>query len=228
MRRPATIPRPWLLLAPLLLLAACAPRAAVPVVDSALTPAQAIYAFQPPDTPADVQRQLAVVEVRYYGFDRELHQGQVVAHRALAQDIREVFAVILASRFPVESVLPVAHPDLQHKAPFGLTPHTNNTSAYAWRSAVGSHSVSLHGLGLAIDINPRQNPYVKGDLVIPPGADYDPSRPGTLTPDSPVVRAFKGLGWEWGGDWAAQGKLDFMHFQKVPPELAPWVAGYRR
>jgi len=218
--------RAWLALALLALLAACALRSA-PVVDSSLTREQAVYAHQPPGTPADVQQQLVVVDVRYYGFDQELHQGQVVVHHALAQDIRDVFEVIRASRFPVESVLPIAHPDLQHKAPYGLSPRTNNTSAYAWRPVVGAHSVSLHGLGLAIDINPRQNPYIRGTLVIPPGATYDPSRPGTLTPDSPVVLAFQRLGWEWGGDWAAQGKLDFMHFQKIPRELASWAASYR-
>jgi hypothetical protein len=216
--------RLWLLLAPLLLLSGCASV----MVDSALTREQAIFANQPPGAPADVLQQLVLVDVRYYGFDQQLRQGQVVAHQALAQDVRDVFEVICASRFPVESVLPIAHPDLQRKAPYGLSPHTNNTSAFAWRPAVGSQAVSLHGLGLAIDINPRQNPYQKGDLVIPPGATYDPSRPGALTPDSPVVRAFKSLGWEWGGDWAAQGKLDYMHFQKVPPELESWVAGYRK
>lgn len=198
------------------------------IVDSDLTPEQAIEANQPPDTPQDVLRQLTLVPVLYFGLDGLEHQGQVVVHKALAGDIRRVFEVILATRFPLESVLPVAHPLIQAKGPYGLSPDTNNTSAYAWRPITGGGTVSLHALGLAIDINPRLNPYRKGDLVLPPGAAYDPARPGTLTTDSPVVREFKRLGWEWGGDWGARGKVDFMHFQKVPAELAPWVKAHGR
>lgn len=217
-------------IAPLALLAClCALSAsAAAIVDSNLTDPQAIRLNQPPDTPQDVLRQLVVVDVRYYGFDQKLHQGQVVVHKELAPDIREIFTLILENRFPIESVLPVAHPLVQQKGPFGLSPDTNNTSAYAWRPLTGGRTVSLHGLGLAIDLNPRLNPYTRGAKTLPPGAVYDPARPGTLTPQSPVVQAFKQLGWEWGGDWAALGKIDYMHFQKIPNGLEPWVQGYQK
>lgn len=197
------------------------------VVDSDLNHAQSVYANQPPDTAPEVQRQLAVVNVRYYGFDGKLHRGQVVIHERLAEDIRQIFAVLRQTRFPVESVIPIAHPVIQLKGPYGLSSDTNNTSAYVWRPIVGARTVSMHALGLAIDINPRLNPYIKGDLVLPADASYDPARPGTLTPESEVVRTFKALGWEWGGDWAPKGKLDYMHFQKVPAKAAPLVSRYR-
>lgn len=212
-----------LLLACLWLLFSCGAM----VVDSDLTRHKAVDTNQPPDAPEDVRQYLTVVDVRYYGFDGQLHQGQVVMHKELAPDIEKVFQVILDTRFPLESALPIAHPLVQLKGPYGLSPDTNNTSGYAWRPIVGSRSVSLHGLGLAIDINPRLNPFVSGETTLPPNAAYDPARPGTLTPDGPVVRAFKELGWRWGGDWAAKGRLDSMHFQKIPPGLEPWVKRYR-
>ncbi|BBD08301.1 M15 family metallopeptidase [Desulfovibrio ferrophilus] len=214
----------WILFAILCSLPACTPA----IVDSALTDIQAIWTNQPPDAPEEIQQQLVAVDVHYYGFDRKLHQGQVVIHKELAPDIRQLFAVIRETRFPVESVLPIAHPLVQLKGPFGLSPDTNNTSAYVWRPIVGSRTVSLHGLGLAIDFNPRLNPYCKGDLILPPGATYEPTKPGTLTPGSRVVQAFKELGWEWGGDWAEKGKVDYMHFQKIPSQLEPWVKNYRK
>ena len=191
-------------------------------MDSDLTREQAVYANQPPDVPAEVQARLAVVEVDYLGFDGQAHQGQVVIHQALAEDIRQVFRVMLDTGFPLESVLPVAHPLNQAKGPYGLSPDTGNTSGWAWRPGVGTGEVSLHGLGLALDINPRLNPYVRGETILPPGAAYDPARPGTLTANSPVVRAFKALGWSWGGDWS-KGYKDFMHFQKIPQGLEDWV-----
>lgn len=205
-----------------LLCAGCAVR------DSGLTRARAVYANQPPDAPADVLDRLAVVGVRYFGFDGRLHRGQVVVHEALAKDVAQAFEVIRKTRFPVASVIPIAHPAIQEKGPYGLSPDTDNTSGYAWRPGVNLGKVSLHGLGLAVDINPRLNPYIKGDMVLPPGASYDPARPGTLTPLSPVVLAFKRLGWEWGGDWAGKGKLDYMHFQKIPPGLKEWAGKYGR
>ena len=70
------------------------------------------------------------------GYDGRVHQGQIVVHEALLSDIRQVFDVILKTRFPVESVLPIAHPVIQCKGPYGLSPDTNNTSGYVWRPIV--------------------------------------------------------------------------------------------
>ncbi|MEZ6854805.1 M15 family metallopeptidase [Halodesulfovibrio aestuarii] len=204
------------------LLAGCAPT----IVDSNLQPQQAIYENQPPDVMSDIQKELVTVTVQYYGFDGVRHQGQVVIHKGLEQDIKKIFNVILEKRFPVESVIPIAHPTIQKKGPYGLSSDTNNTSAYVWRPIVKSHKLSLHALGLAIDINPRLNPYIKGNLVLPPNASYNPLKSGTLVSNSPVVQEFKRLGWEWGGDWK-QGTMDYMHFQKIDKKTEAWIQTYR-
>ena len=58
----------------------------------------------------------------------------------------------------------------------------------------GGTSYSQHAYGLAIDVNSFQNPYVKGDLVLPELAsaylDRDRVRPGMIEPGDEVVRAF--------------------------------------
>lgn len=212
----------WLSVVLLLLHAACSPV----LFDSTLPGDDAIYTNQPPDVSAEIQDRLAVISVRYYGPDGRVHQGQVVVNKTLEDDIRTIFDVIKRTRFPVESVLPIAHPEIQKKGEYGLSPDTNNTSGYVWRPIVGARRLSMHALGLAVDINPRKNPYIKGDLVLPPGATYDPTDPETLLPDSPVVKAFKRLGWEWGGDWKGEA-VDYMHFQKTPSDLTEWVKRHR-
>ena len=67
---------------------------------------------------------------------------------------------------------------------------------------------------LAIDLNPFQNPYLRGDDVLPELAsaylDRARVRPGMLAPDGPVVRAFAAIGWEWGGTWTST--KDYHHF----------------
>ncbi|THB69019.1 MAG: M15 family peptidase [Desulfovibrio sp.] len=187
------------------------------IVDSAMESENAIWEHLPPDCPGEFPLDQVLVDVRYYSFDGELHQGQVVIHKDLAEDIRQVFEVIEATRFPVASVKPVAHPDIQALAPYGFCPDTDNSSGFACRSMVGASRPSRHAQGLAFDLNPRQNPYISGDTVLPPGSVYDPQVAGALTPGHPVVLAFKELGWTWGGDWGeSRGFVDYMHFQKVP------------
>jgi D-alanyl-D-alanine carboxypeptidase len=72
----------------------------------------------------------------------------------------------------------------------------------------------MHAYGLAVDIDPFENPYVKGDVIIPEtaGVDLDRSRreEGMIERQDVVVRAFAAIGWKWGGDWP--GAKDYMHF----------------
>jgi D-alanyl-D-alanine carboxypeptidase len=95
----------------------------------------------------------------------------------------------------------------------------NNTSAFNCRAVTGGSSFSTHSWGRAIDINPVQNPYVRGTTVLPPaGAPYVSNRsastPGLITGASPIVALFSGLsdgGWEWGGNWSSP--KDYQHFE---------------
>lgn len=90
----------------------------------------------------------------------------------------------------------------------------NDTVAYACRTVRGSKVTSQHAYGLAIDINPFQNPYVKGNLVLPELAraylDRGSDMPGIITRGDAVVRASARIGWGWGGGW--DGLKDYQHF----------------
>ena len=88
----------------------------------------------------------------------------------------------------------------------------NNTSAFNYRYVSGTKILSMHAQGLAIDINPLQNPYVKNGNCSPDGSSYDTSKRGTFRPNSEIVEAFKDKGWEWGGDW--KDRKDYQHFEK--------------
>jgi len=88
------------------------------------------------------------------------------------------------------------------------------TDAYACRPVRDSKVWSQHSYGLAVDVNPFQNPYQKGKIVLPELAtsylDRGAVRPGMILPDGPVVRAFAAIGWKWGGDY--HSLKDYMHF----------------
>ena len=72
----------------------------------------------------------------------------------------------------------------------------------------------MHAYGLAIDVNPRENPYLLGGRVLPPAGrrylDRGRERAGMAVAGGVLVRAFEARGWGWGGRWS--GSPDYQHF----------------
>lgn len=160
------------------------------------------------EIPPDIRDELALLDLEYWGFDERIHGGQIVVHRGLAAEVREIFQEILAARFPIESILPVVAFNWCDDASMAA----NNSSGFNFRYAVGKAKLSQHAYGRAIDINPVQNPYIKGELVLPPGSVHNPTAPGTLLVHSTPVVAFERRGWTWGGRWTTLS--DWHHFEK--------------
>lgn len=183
-----------------------------PIVDSDITLAEALRKY----APAEFKNRQRIVDVLYYSFDGKVHKGQVIIEERLVEDILEVFRVIFENKFPVNSAIPVSHERFHKNGEWNSDEQSmlsNNTSAFNYRKVTGGSKLSRHAYGFAIDINPVQNPYIKGGKVLPPGSVYDPLAPGTLIPGSPVVKTFKCLGWIWGGEW--NSLKDYQHFEKV-------------
>jgi hypothetical protein len=92
----------------------------------------------------------------------------------------------------------------------------DNTSAFNCRHAVatGPRRWSSHAYGAAIDVNPLENPYVRAGKVLPPRGrayvDRTLTEPGMIHPGDEVVRAFRTIGWKWGGSWSSL--KDYQHF----------------
>jgi hypothetical protein len=183
-----------------------------PVVDSNITLSEALRKPAPPE----FKERQRIIDVLYYSFDGLVHKGQVVINERLVSDIREVFRVALTVKFPINSVIPVSHDRFYKEGEWnadGQSMLSNNTSAFNYRKVTGGKSLSMHAYGFAIDINPVQNPYIKGKIVLPDGAVYDPARPGTLTRNCPIVNTFISLGWDWGGNW--KSLKDYQHFERI-------------
>jgi D-alanyl-D-alanine carboxypeptidase len=154
--------------------------------------------------------ELRLVELSFWGFDDRPHTGQLVVNETVADDVVSVFRSLHAARFPIEEMRLVTRADLD--AP--PTGDGNTTAAYACRPVTGSTGWSAHAYGLAIDVNPFNNPYRNDDLVLPELAssylDRGWRRPGMIFDGGPVVRAFESVGWTWGGDF--RSVLDLHHF----------------
>ena len=177
------------------------------IVDSGLSFAAAIADTK---APPSVTAALCLLKVHYYAFDGQLHQGQLVVHRSLRKELQKIFAIIQARRFPLAGVIPIVHYGWSDEASMAA----NNSSAFNYRPVVGTTRLSRHAEGLAIDLNPCQNPVVYADgTSLPTGAVYRPGAGGgVLAREGPVVQAFAARGWRWGGDFA--NLRDYHHFEK--------------
>jgi peptidoglycan L-alanyl-D-glutamate endopeptidase CwlK len=184
-----------------------------PIIDSRMTTKEAFDGLDP-KCPDDIRKRQRLITVKYYSTDRQAHRGQLVVDADLVSDIEKVFALALKERFPVYSVIPISDKRFRKENRWDdeLSMEANNTSAFNYREVTGGGRLSNHAYGRAVDINTFLNPYIKGDIVLPRGASYDPKVEGTFTADSPIVREFLRLGWTWGGNWSSP--RDYQHFEK--------------
>jgi hypothetical protein len=160
---------------------------------------------------------LRVLTVSYWGFDRGPHTGQLVVRRSVAAPLARVFRRLYRLRFQIH------HMHLQDMyGPRRVRPADGDvTGAFECRQAVpspcsggrGTGHWSEHAYGEAVDINPVENPYVGCGMTRDRASrrylDRSHHRRGMVT--RAVVRAFRSIGWGWGGAWSGSTK-DYMHF----------------
>lgn len=177
----------------------------VPIIDCNYSFDEAVKGLE---IPKSILKQLTLVEVEYYSFDDRLHLGQVLINKKVVKDIKEIFEFIKTTRFPIAKVIPVVKYNWSDQESM----NDNNTSAFNYRKVKGQKVLSAHSYGLAIDINPLQNPHIKGKSVQPVSGKYDKEKPGTILRDSKLVAEFRKRGWQWGGSW--RSSKDYQHFEK--------------
>lgn len=159
---------------------------------------------------------LRYVHMRHMGFDGEAKDGELVVNKAIADDVLAIFEELYKADYQIEKVRLVDEYDADDEASMS----DNNSSAFNFRFISHTTRISKHGLGMAVDINTRYNPYVKtvdGKLSIEPanGADYvDRSKdfPHKIDHEDLCYKLFKEHGFTWGGDWTHS--KDYQHFER--------------
>jgi D-alanyl-D-alanine carboxypeptidase-like protein len=158
-------------------------------------------------------RDLRLIRLTHWGFDREVRWGYLVVNRWQAYRMRRVMRKLFDARFPIRRMRLVD----RYGANDRRSMNANNTSAFNCRFVAGTTRWSEHAYGRAIDINPIQNPYVSGGVASPAAGqayvDRSQRRKGMIHAGGRVVRAFAGVGWEWGGYWSSP--KDYQHFSRT-------------
>ncbi len=155
--------------------------------------------------------ELRLLTLSYRGFDGRSHTGRLVVNRSVATRVLAVFRRLYRADFPIRRMQLV---DVYGGSDFRSI-EADNSSAFNCRPATGSSSWSNHAYGLAIDINPIENPYVTASGSVAhrasrPYLNRSRVRPGMAYPGGELVDAFRSAGWGWGGYWS--GDRDYQHF----------------
>ncbi len=180
---------------------------------------------------------LNLLRISYIDFEGNEHEdGNLVVHDVVADHVLAIFRNLYENKFPISSLKLIN----EYNGNDERSMIDNNSSAFNCRNIANGKALSIHAYGLAIDINPVQNPYLitayepgKTSIAIAPpqGMEYVNRRniragmvESVLSSISQtnVVDIFHQNGFAiWGGIW--NDPIDWQHFQ-VTREQAETIA----
>lgn len=119
---------------------------------------------------------------------KTIHDNKIIVSVLVEKELQDIFAEIEAGGYHLTDV---------------KTLRPVQKGVFSW-----------HNYGLAVDVNPTENPCLGVGCTDEISARYKgqwiAGKNGALTKE--IVQSFKKRGWCWGGDWC--GKKDYMHFSK--------------
>ncbi len=173
---------------------------------------------------------LRYILVLHKDKEGNIHQGEMVVHKRIAEDVLDIFEKLYDANYPIERMV---LPD-NYRADDEIMMRDNNSSCFNFRFISHTNKVSKHGLGMAVDINTLYNPYHKlvtqedGSIkeVLEPATagpyldrslDFDYK----ITQNDLCYKLFIEKGFEWGGEWS--DRKDYQHFE-LPTDITEHYA----
>lgn len=164
--------------------------------------------------------ELRYLTIPHYDIDGNIKMGELICNVGIANDLIEIFQTLFDAKYPIERMVLID----EYGADDRTSMRANNTSSFNYRVVAGSTKLSNHARGLAIDVNPLYNPYVKkqkdGSLYVSPkeGTKYANRKadfPYKIDENDLLYKEFIKHGFTWGGAWKTM--QDYQHFEKKLP-----------
>ena len=159
--------------------------------------------------------ELRYLRLAHKNFRGETETGELICNVAIADALTDIFKRLYAENYPIEKIRLIDEYDADDE----LSMRDNNSSCFNFRYVSHTNRISLHGYGLAVDINPLYNPYIKtvdGEKIIAPAnsvefEDRTKDFPHKIDEDDICVKLFAEHGFLWGGNcW--DDEKDYQHF----------------
>lgn len=161
--------------------------------------------------------ELRYLRVLHRNLEGEILLGELICNKAICEDLLDIFRTLYEAKYPIERMVLID----EYGAQDGPSMRDNNSSAFNFRFIAGTAKLSNHSRGMAVDINPLYNPYVRvrdGRTVVDPAeaapyADRTRDSPYKIDEDDLCCRLFIRRGFTWGGHW--KSLKDYQHFEKT-------------
>lgn len=160
---------------------------------------------------------LRYIRVQHYDYNGKIKSGELVVNKKIAENTVKVFYELFQKKYPIQRMKLIDNYDADDETSM----EANNTSAFNFRNASGATHLSNHAYGLAIDINPKINPYIKGSTILPQNGKLyvqrDVSkckgkyRDNMIHKNDVAYKIFTKYGFSWGGNW--NSLKDYQHFE---------------
>lgn len=166
---------------------------------------------------------LRYLTIPYYNFEQQVILGEMIVNKDIEEDVRSIFKELFNNKYEINSMKLID--DYWQIGSGGNIAdnnsiEANNTSCFCYRPVTGGESISNHGYGRAIDINPQQNPYVENGKNSHRNADeyvnnrYVGEPHVIVASDEDICYSiFTKHGFTWGGNWT--NPIDYQHFEKA-------------
>lgn len=160
---------------------------------------------------------LRYLKVLHKNLQGQPIMGEVICNKSITADLLDIFRQLYDACYPIERMVLIDDYDADDERSM----LANNSSAFNFRFVAGTTTLSNHSQGLAIDINPLYNPYVKaradGSLYVSPEAgrpyaDRSATFNYKIDHSDLCYKLFIAHGFEWGGNWTSL--KDYQHFEK--------------
>ncbi len=175
---------------------------------------------------------LTYIKMLHYNYDGDVVVGEMIVNKVILDEVREVFSSLFMLKYQINSMRLIDDfwVDNAIKSDRNSISH-NNSSCFCYRKIPNQTNLSKHALGLAIDINPLDNPYTPrnkdGSFDDSLLTDYEKDllidreekakhNPHIITLDDTICKVFASIGYECGGIWPTQSdewSRDWQHFE---------------
>lgn len=161
--------------------------------------------------------ELSYLKMLYVGFDGNTYVGEMIVNQKIEAEILSIFKTLYENQYPIEKMVLID----AYQADDEMSMRDNNTSAFNYRTVAGSQKLSNHSFGMAVDLNPKYNPYVKitadGKTVCQPEcameyADRSREFDYKIDENDLAYQLFTDAGFTWGGNF--RSVKDYQHFEK--------------